>query len=48
MAGKSDTIKSTYCPKAKKLRDENFDKIDRSKPISTKGFVLRVNGKVVK
>ena len=26
----------------------NYDKIDRSKPVSTKGFKLRINGEVVK
>ena len=25
----------------------NYDKIDRSKPVSTKGFKLKVNGKEV-
>lgn len=48
MAGKSDTIKSTYDPKAKKARDAGYDKIDRSKPVSTKGFKMRINGEVVK
>jgi len=45
--GKTDTIKSTYDPKAKKLRDKGWDKIDRSKPVSTNGFKMRVNGKLI-
>ena len=48
MAGKTDTIKATYDPKSKKARDDNWDKIDRSKPVSTKGFKMRINGEAVK
>lgn len=45
MIGKTDTIKSTYCPKAKKARDEGYDKIDRSKPVeNTTGFRVKING----
>ena len=48
MAGKTDTIKATYDPKPKKARDAGYDQIDRSKPVNTSGFKMRINGEVVK
>ena len=43
MAGKGDKNRSIS-----KAYKDNFDKIDKSKPVSTKSFKLKVNGKEVK
>lgn len=42
MAGKGDRNRSI----SKDYKD-NFDKIDKSKPVSTAGFKMRINGKEV-
>ena len=43
MSGKDDKDRSNN-----KEYKSNYEKIDRSKPVSTKGFKMKINGEVVR